>query len=300
MSTTCHSLGVRREVLRPRYEDQDSAMYCVQGAQGNSSDLRTSGLNVPLHDCSVYCEREHRPSHRLGYTSWTSQRESSRPRSVSTARRSGSSLELVHIAKQRSKGHKAKAYDESDRLERSWGETPRHLLSITPEPLETPRLPSSQRIRERMVSFGDDVYLDAALPSRFVSTAGHQRDTPRRQSEDKLIRAPGNGEVAGEFQASGEYRKVLPKRPRASERQRVYVPAAPVIPRLPTPDLDSASDYELGLAKYDFCACCSSDERDEEDGGRWERGKAKMDKQVDHARAYISRVTMSERLIAEA
>ncbi|KAI1737692.1 hypothetical protein F4680DRAFT_203793 [Xylaria scruposa] len=297
MSASYHSLGVRRETLRPRYEDQDFAMYRTQGAQGNFLDLRTPDVNLPLHDCSVYCERRHKPSHTLGYTSWTSQRESSRPRSGSATHRSGSSLELIPIDKQRSIGRKAKAYDESARLERSWGETPRHLLSSTPEPLEIPRIPNSG---ERMVRFSDDVYLNAALPSRFISTAGHQRDTLRRQSEDKLIRAPGNGELAGEFQDSGEYRKVLPKRSRASERQRVYVPAAPVIPRLPTPDLDSASDYELGLAKYDFCTCCSSDNRDAEDGERWKRGKTKMDKQVDHARAYISRVTMSERLIAEA
>ncbi|KAI1748388.1 hypothetical protein F4782DRAFT_361241 [Xylaria castorea] len=300
MSASCHSLGMRREALRSRYEDQDSAIYRAQGAQGNFSDSRTPDVNIPLHDCSVYCERKHKPSHMLGYTSWTSQRESSRLCSGSTTHRSESSLELVPIDMQRSRERKAKAYNESARLQKSWAERPRHLLSSTPEPPETPRVPSSQRIREKMVRFSDDVYLGTTLPSRLLSTAGHQRDTLKRQSQDKLVRASGNGEVTGEFQDSGDYRKVLPKRSRASERQRVYVPAAPVIPRLPTPDFDSASDYELGLAKYDFCTCCSSDDRDEDDGQRWKKGKAKMDKKVDHARAYISRVTMSERLITEA
>ncbi|KAI0457378.1 hypothetical protein F5B21DRAFT_464276 [Xylaria acuta] len=299
MSASCHSLEVRREALRPRYEDQDSAMYHALGARGNFSDFRTLDANVPLHDSSEYRERKHRPSHVPDYSSWRSQREGSSLRSGPTTHRSVSSLELVPIDTKRSRVRKAKDY-ESARLQKSWVETPRHLLSSTPEPSEPPRLPNPQRIREKTVGSSDDAYRDAALPSRLPSTAGHQRDTPKGQSGSKLVRASGNGEVTGEFQGGREYRKAPPKRSRASERQRSYVPAAPIIPRLPTPDFDSTSDYELGLAKNDFCPCCTSDDRDDDDGGRWKKGKAKMDKQVDHARAYISRVTMSERLIAEA
>ncbi|KAI8950571.1 hypothetical protein F4801DRAFT_337861 [Xylaria longipes] len=300
MYTSCHSLGVWRDALRPRYEDQDSAVYRAQGAQGNFSHYKTLDVNVPLHDCSVYRERTQRPSHMLGYSSWKSQLESSNLCSASTTHRYGSSLELVPVDMKRSKERKAKDYDESARPQNSWVETPRHLLSSPPEPPEIPRLPNSPRIREKMVRFSDDVYGDAAIPSRLLSTAGHKRDTLKGQSENKLVRAPGSGEVAGQFQDRGEYRKALPKRSRASERQRSYVPVTPVIPRLPTPDFDSTSDYELGLAEYDFCPCCSSNDRDEDDSERWKKGKAKMDKQVDHARAYISRVTMSERLVAEA
>ncbi|KAI0441983.1 hypothetical protein F4803DRAFT_388837 [Xylaria telfairii] len=295
MSASCHSLAVRREAIRPRYEDQDSAVYRALGAQGNFSDFRTSDVNGPLHDFSVYSERKHRPLHMLGYSSSRRQREGSNSCGGATTSRSGSgsSLELIPIDTKGPRGRKYRPHDESAQVQKRV-EIPRHLLSSAPEPLEPARSSISQRIREKAVKHSDDVYMDAVLPSRSPGTAGQQRDTLRRQFEDKLIRAPGNGDV------TGEYRKAVPKRSRASERQRSYVPAAPIIPRLPTPDFDSASDYELGLAKYDFCPCCSSDDRDEDDGERWKKGKAKMDKQVDHARAYISQVTMSERLIAEA
>ncbi|KAI0466130.1 hypothetical protein F4859DRAFT_332881 [Xylaria cf. heliscus] len=300
MSASCHSPGVRREALRPRYEGQDSAMYRAQGAQGNFSDFRTSDVNDPLHDYSVYPRRKHRPSHIPGYSSSRSQREGSSLCSGSSAPRPGSSFELIPVDTKRPREHRSKPRNESARVLKGWVETPTHLLARTPEPLEPVRSPVPQSVRDKTVRFDDDVYLDAVLPNRFPGTVRDQRDTLRRQFENQPVRAPGNGYVTGEFEHRGGHQKVLPKRSRASERQRNYVPAAPVIPRLPTPELDSTSDYELGLAKYDFCACCSSDDRHEDSGKRWKRGKAKMDKQVDHARAYISRVTMNERLIAEA
>ncbi|KAI0815412.1 hypothetical protein GGR55DRAFT_628767 [Xylaria sp. FL0064] len=187
--------------------------------------------------------------------------------------RSGFSPYLSHDTK-RPRGCKSETQDESSQVQR-------------------------QRIREKEVVFSN-MYLDAGSPERFSDAVGHRGDTRRGQSEDYLAGAPGSGDITGDLRDCGGYKKSLPKRLHAGESQRGHLPPAPAIPRLPTPDFESASHYETSLAKYHFCPCCSSDDRHEQEGIRWKNAKAKMDRQIDNARAYISRITMRERLIRDA
>ncbi|KAI0876909.1 hypothetical protein GGS24DRAFT_187196 [Hypoxylon argillaceum] len=300
MSSPWHSQGARREVPRPRYEDQDSLMYRAQGTQGNFSDFRTSDMNESRHDSLVHRERKYRPSHGFGHSSSRSQRDDLALYNEGTIHRSIYPPDPSPADTKRSKGHRAKSYGEDAQVQKSWVEAPTFLRSSALEPPESNRLSSPRTIREKTVRFDDNVYLDTGSPDRFPSTVRHRRDKLRGQSEDYIPRALGNGGVAGEFAPRGDYRNTVPKSSRAGERQASYVPAAPVIPRLPTPDFDSTCHHKLGLDKYDFCPCCISDDRDQEYGAHRQKGKTKMDKQVDHARSYMSRVTMSERLITDA
>ncbi|TGJ84521.1 hypothetical protein E0Z10_g4249 [Xylaria hypoxylon] len=299
MSASRHSRVTQREVLRSRYEDQGSIMYRAQGTQGSISDFRTFDVNLSLHDSPVHRQRKYRPSHVLDYSS-SSQRDDLALCSDPNTHRFRPSPELVPLDTERLRGRKFKPQDESSQVQRSWVKTPTLSRSSTPESLGPIKPSSSQGIHEKAVRFSDKVYLDASSLERSYDALGHRKDPRRGQSEDYLTRASGNGEISGEIRYYGGYNKTLPKRLHTGERQRGHLPPAPVIPRLPTPDFESGSHYEISLAKYDFCPCCSSDGRDEEDGVRWKKGKAKMDEQVDHARAYISRMTMSERLITDA
>ncbi|KAI1419869.1 hypothetical protein F5Y12DRAFT_187059 [Xylaria sp. FL1777] len=300
MSALRHSRGERRESLRPRYEYQDFILYRTEGTQGSFSEPRTLDMNVSRHDSPVHRERRYRPSHVPGYSSSRSQRDDSPVYSNTTTRRSGSSLELVHFDPKRQKGRKSKPREDSIQVQRSWVETPTLPRSSTIESLGPTKLPSSQRIREKTVRFDDKVCLNAGSPERLPGTVGHRRGVPRGQSEDYHTGVSGNVDTTGELHHCGAYSKNLPKRSHAGIWQGSHPPPAPMIPRLPTPDFESPSHYELSLAKRDFCLCCSSDDRDDEDRRRWKQGKAKMEKQVDNARAYISRMTIGERMIADA
>ncbi|KAI0108923.1 hypothetical protein GGR51DRAFT_558713 [Nemania sp. FL0031] len=301
MSSSWHNQGVRREVLRPRYEDQDSLLYRAQGTKGNFSPSRTLGVNDSQYDSPVYREKKYRPSYVPGRSSSRSQRDDLAPYSETAAHKSGYSQDLAILNTKSSKGRKSKSSDESVHVHRTWAEEPSFPRPSTLEGLEPIRLSSPHIPREKTVRFSDMTYLDDGAPDRYTGTARHRRDALRGQSEDYLTGALGNGDRSGEFDPCEGYIKILPKSSRAGERQRSYVPAAPIIPRLPTPDFDLKSHHELNLAKYDFCPCCTPEEYgDEEDGAYWKKGKAKMDKQVDHAKAYISRVMMSERLITDA
>ncbi|KAI0422673.1 hypothetical protein F5X98DRAFT_369477 [Xylaria grammica] len=287
-----------QEVLRSRYEDRDSIMYPPEGTQGTI--FRTFDVNTSLHDSPLYREREYRPSNVLGSSSSGGQRGDSSPYRNPTTHSSRSLAEIAPLSTKKSRGRTAKTQIESSQSQRSWVERPTLPDPGTPESLGPIEISSPQRIHEKSVRFSDKVYLGARSPERFSGAVGHRRDTRRGQSENHLTRAPGNGDITGELRSSGGYNKTLPKRSHAGEKRREQLPPAPVIPRLPTPDFESAPHYDVSLAKYDFCPCCSSDDRDGEEGMRWKKGKAKMDKQVDHARAYISRMTMSERLITDA
>ncbi|KAI0426045.1 hypothetical protein F5Y09DRAFT_77963 [Xylaria sp. FL1042] len=300
MSAPPHSQGILRESLYPRYGDEDSIMYRAQGPRGSFSDYRAMDVNASLHESLVHRERRYRPSHPPSYSYSRSQRDESALYSDATTPRSRSSLELAPFEPKRQRGSKSKAQDESTQVQRSW-ERPTLSRSSTLESLGSTKLSTSQRRREKIVRFGDKVYVEAGSPERLQGAVGHRRDMPRGELEDYLARgASGNGDMTGELHHCGGYNNPLPKRLHAGERQWGHLPPAPMIPRLPTPDFESTSHYELSLGKYDFCPCCSSDDRDEEDDLRWRKGKAKMEKQVDNARAYISRMVIGERLIADA
>ncbi|ORY57840.1 uncharacterized protein BCR38DRAFT_448795 [Pseudomassariella vexata] len=78
-------------------------------------------------------------------------------------------------------------------------------------------------------------------------------------------------------------------RPNPSHDQQVpSPPRTPRISRMPTPDLEP-------LFMHRFCPCCSQeksdgddDNDDDEDYGRWRRERAKMDQQINDAKAYIA------------
>jgi hypothetical protein len=244
-------------------------------------------VEVPLHHSPVHHERKQRSSQMLGHSSKRQHGDAARYRETS-ARRSLSPLELAPVDMRIPKGCKSRPQKESARAQKVSTEP---LAPLRPRTLESPEhsgLSSSRRRREKTVRFSEDLNLEVGSPARFSRLVGQQRDTLRGQSEDCLARAPGNGNGSGEFRHYAGYNNTLPKRSRASERQRSYAPATPIIPRLPTPDFDStSSSFDLGLAKHDFCACCSSDDGGEEEEVRWTIGKAKMDKQ---GMAYSTRV----------
>ncbi|KAJ2992915.1 hypothetical protein NUW58_g2010 [Xylaria curta] len=296
MSGSRHSHGVQREVLRPRYEGQDSAMYFAQGTQSNFADFRTLDEPDLLHEFSGRHDRKYKPSYLLGSSSMNGQ--SNGPATYGEATNDRRlSAETIPFDSKGSRGRKPRSHNENIQREKIRAEkTKRPKLSAL-EPPKLTRPLGSETTREEIMRFSDEGYLDAGSPGRFPSTIRRQRHTPKGGSEDYSARALGNGDVTGEF--NGGYQKSLHKRPSASERQRSFVPPAPIIPRLPTPDFDPTSHYELGLAKYDFCSCCDSEDGDEVDGARWRMGRAKMDMQVDDARAYMSQTTMSRRLIMQ-
>ncbi|KAI0409956.1 hypothetical protein F4802DRAFT_8437 [Xylaria palmicola] len=290
----------RRKVLRPNYWDRDYASYPSQEeTQGDFSDLRTFDGNVFVHDSPFWHEENYMPSHMLGYPP-SSQRGDVARYSETVKHKSRPLLELIPIDAKRTRRRRAESHDRSIRVRKSRTETPEFPEPRTPRSPESIMPPSSQREGHKKVRFSDEVDEESYISERFPVTVGHPKDTLRRQSQDDLPRTPGNGNLTGGAQSRRGCHSTAPKRLRSSERQRSHVPAAPVIPRLPTPDFDSTCHYESGLAKYEFCPCCMSNDEGEGGDVRWTRGKSKMDKQVDQARAYIERVTMSERLLAGA
>ncbi|KAJ8126975.1 hypothetical protein O1611_g6663 [Lasiodiplodia mahajangana] len=279
MSSSRHSQGVRREVLRPRYEDQDFLLYRDQGTKGNFSQSKTLGVDDSPYSSPVHRERKYRPSYVLSRSSSRSQRDDLAPYSETAAHIPGYSQDLSLVNTKSSKGRKYRSSDESVQARKTRAETPSFPRPITLESMDSTRLPSPHTPREKTVRFSDMVYLDDGSPDRYPGNRRHHRDALRGQAEDDLAGTLGNGDGTGEFDPCEGYIKILPKSSRAGERQRSYVPAAPVIPRLPTPDFDLKSHHEINLAKYDFCPCCTPGYGDEEDGAHWKKGKAKMDKQ---------------------
>ncbi|KAI0975454.1 hypothetical protein F4678DRAFT_470039 [Xylaria arbuscula] len=299
MSVSQHSERTRRESLYSPSEDQDSIMYGLQGRQGHFSGLRASDVDVSVHEYPVHRERRHTSSYVPGSSYSRSRRDESVLYSDITTPRP--SLDLVGFEPRRQRGRKSNfVQDEGTQVQRRWVEIPTTPRRSTSEFSEPTKPSGSQRTSDKMVRFSDKVYLNDGSPERCPKVLGHRRDMVRGPSEDYPTGAPGNGARAGELHHRGGYNNTVPRRLHSGERQRGHLPPAPMIPRLPTPDFESTSHYELSLGKYDFCACCSSDGRHEHDDLRWKRGRAKMEKQVDNARAYITQMTMSERLIADA
>ncbi|KAJ3556999.1 hypothetical protein NPX13_g10020 [Xylaria arbuscula] len=301
MSASRHGERRQREPLYLPYEGQDFIMYPAHGSQGDSSDYAASDMNVSLHDSSVHRERRYRPAYGSGYSYQRSQRDDSASYSDISVPRSRTSLEVVPFDSKRSRGRKSKTWGESTSMQRSWAGTSALSRPGTPDSQESTMLSTSPRTREKTVRFSESAYLNSSLPERVPGAVGRRRDSLKEQSRDSLSRVSGNGDRADGPHQSGRYSNSLPRRLHAGGRQRGHLPpAAPMIPRLPSPDFESASPYELRLGKHDFCACCHNlDDGGEDDGIRWVKGRAKMEKQVDNARAYISRMTMGDRLIAD-
>ncbi|KAI0473998.1 hypothetical protein GGR56DRAFT_649942 [Xylariaceae sp. FL0804] len=69
--------------------------------------------------------------------------------------------------------------------------------------------------------------------------------------------------------------------PRQKEPRRLHMaPAAPSIPRLPSPELAATKFHEPDTVEYQFCACCDLD-AEECDQAQWRRSRAKMDRQSE-------------------
>ncbi|KAI1338316.1 hypothetical protein F5Y15DRAFT_416961 [Xylariaceae sp. FL0016] len=117
------------------------------------------------------------------------------------------------------------------------------------------------------------------------------RQDSRTSGPEHLVDASGITSSQGRL--DWETHKVLPSGTTANIRQRerrYRMPAAPEIPRLPTPDLEPIS--------LDCPCCIPNDEESYE--GHWSRGRAKIDKQLTDAKAHIARSKKGGRLIAEA
>ncbi|KAI1114489.1 hypothetical protein F5Y14DRAFT_170967 [Nemania sp. NC0429] len=295
MSVSRQSQRQRREVLRPGYGDQYSFTYHPQGIRDNFSNARTSDVHSSRHSSLVHHEGRSGPSPVLGYSSSRSQ-----PDDLTSYRET--LTDFAHINMKKPRGYEFTSRDGNPQLQKSRVETMAFSGSSRRQSPDSSGSSRPYTLCDKAVRFDDKAYPDISPPGRFPGTVRHQRDTDGARPMDSLslVRVPGNRDMNGELLGGGGHRSSLSRRSRADERQRSYVPAAPIIPRLPTPDFDSTSHHELGLAKYDFCPCCTSYNERNEGGGRCKRGRSKMDKQVDHARAYISRVTMSERLITDA
>lgn len=215
----------------------------------------------------------------LGYSSSRSQRDDLTSYKETLTHESCNSLDLIPMTMDKSRGYEFKSHDENPQLQKSRAGTMTFPGSSKRESLGSAGSSSSYTSRDKAVRFDDKVYPDTCPLDRFPSAVRHQRDTDRARPGDSLVRAPGNGDMNGELFCRGGHGKILPRRSRADERQRSYAPAAPIIPRLPTPDFDSTSHHELGLAKYDFCSCCTSYDERKEGGVRCKKGRSKMDKQ---------------------
>ncbi|KAI1170672.1 hypothetical protein F4777DRAFT_594771 [Nemania sp. FL0916] len=303
MSAPYYSQGARREIPRPRYEVQDSLVYRAHRAQDSFVDSRALDLEFTRHNSLAYREKRYRPLAVSSHFVPRNQFDDMVLYDERPADRSKSRPDSGHSSTSGLGDRKPRTQDESANIRKRRAETPTRSRTGTPESSDFTSLSRSQStprpMPQKTVRFSDEMYPEAGPLDRSPVTVGQQKNTPRTQVREHPTRGPGNEDTADQFPPYGGHRKTLPKRARAGERQPVYVPTAPIISRLPTPDLDSAPHYELGLAKYDFCPCCTSDDGSE-DSVRWKMGKAKMDKQVDHARAYISQMARSERLIKEA
>ncbi|KAI0198596.1 hypothetical protein F4808DRAFT_257743 [Astrocystis sublimbata] len=297
MHVPCRDMGVRQEIFNSGREYQHSSRH--RGVHRSRSDPRASDVNSPLYDFVLYPDRKHRSSQMVDRASCRNRQDCSEWCRCSTPQRSVSSTDSASIDFRRRRGGTGDDYDESSQLPKSRVEAPRHQMSSSQVRRESSSAPNSQIERQKTVKFKDEACQEAVVSSRYLSSTGYRRDALTRQSNGRMPRGPSDGEEASEFQDCGGYRNAPPITSRPRERQRGYVPAAPVIPRLPTPDVDSTSDYDSDSARYGFCSCCTLDGRDDHNGERWIKEKTKMDKQVDEARAYISRVRISERLITE-
>ena len=237
-------------------------------------------MNISMHDAPVHLEKRQRSAHVSGYSFPRSQRDESASYSDISVPRYRSSLEIIPFDSERSRGRKPKFWDESTSMQGSWADTPALPRPGTPDSQNSTKLSGSPKTREKTVRFSDRIYMSSGLPERVPGNVGRRRDSLRGQSGDHLSRGSGNGDTTDGLHQCGRYTNSLPKRLQAGGRQRGHLPPAPTIPRLPTPDFESTSPYQLRPGKHDFCACCHNlDDGGEDDSLRWMKGKAKMEKQ---------------------
>ncbi|KAI8629635.1 hypothetical protein F5Y19DRAFT_72620 [Xylariaceae sp. FL1651] len=197
----------------------------------------------------------------------------------------------VNISMRHPSVHREKKYKPSQGF--SYPSSREQVESIS----ERAGFPTSQRAHEKTVRFDDEYSLDGRPLEGLGREVRRRGDLPR-VSEGYLVGGSGNGNGKVRYRAG--HNSALPKKYLAGEKERSYFPTAPIIPRLPTPELDLMEPYEIPLDKHKFCACCASVDKDEEEELNWRKGKFKMDKQVDDAKAYISQKVMGGRAIAEA
>ncbi|KAI1823267.1 hypothetical protein F4861DRAFT_337677 [Xylaria intraflava] len=271
--------GSRREMhglVHARRKDQDSAMLHIQAAQSGCSDPRASNVNVPPYSYTMHRERRHRPSQMTGRSSSLSERDAIIV--------DGNIVRDGPMFPPESPLSSVKRLDEyRSRAQNKGGRARKHsqmpILSVPSvlESTEHTNLPNSHRKREKAMRYHDEAYL----------TAGHQ-NVPSLRSRDFLTSDTDDEESSSDLYLRGNTGDSLAEISSNDEGRLSYVPSAPVIPRLPTPDFEPTSPYELGLGPYSFCPCCTSGEREEADGVCCVGRKAKMNEQVDFALAYIS------------
>ncbi|KAI1324803.1 hypothetical protein F5Y16DRAFT_288167 [Xylariaceae sp. FL0255] len=250
--------------------------------------------DISLHYLPLQCER--RPSSPQTFTSY-------RPRDVvvrdhysnrDTRQESHVPLDLLPVNDHRSTERRSKNdRDNYPTMQGSWSEpvnSSRHKVLESQRQSESARSQSPKTILKR---FGDGECSDKLPRARHG-----RRDSLGVEPGEYLRSHSGNRD--GETRSGTRHSQKMPRYPHAADKSRVRIPATPVISRLSTPDLEIPESRETGCDHYDFCACCVSYGKSREDETRWKRGRVKMDKQVDDARAYISRMTIGDRLLTDA
>ncbi|KAI1433892.1 hypothetical protein GGR50DRAFT_455421 [Xylaria sp. CBS 124048] len=269
-----------QRLARHRYTAGGYAMSRVQRTQADFADPRTLDSNVSSHYHTMCRKSKLRPSRIMGPSYSESQQDDMALHGVEPM----FPYELPVSDTKRPKGDRSQVSTKS--------REPRYL-EMQASSLESPEHASfsGPHIKgEKETRHDDKAYRDP----------GYQRDTPKVQSQGFLTSDKGSREPSSHVRPRTWKNDPQVRKLRISEGKASYVPTAPVIPRLATPDFEPTSHCEPGLVGCNFCSCCTSSDNEHIGDPGHGRRKAKMDKQVDYARAYISQKKRSDRLITEA
>ncbi|KAI2638522.1 hypothetical protein GGS21DRAFT_488613 [Xylaria nigripes] len=250
MSVPRRKQGEMRGPGRVRHKDQESDAFCVRSTHASSS---YPGVNVLPYSHSMHHESEHMPSQMNGASSSKGQQNDKVLDSDVTMQEPVFPLRVSPTDVNRLGRQRWEAYHTNIRPQRHL-EMPAIPGLNTLVPPEQSKLPSSPRKKTRKVRIGDIAYPDI----------GHQRNPPRAKSDEGFYISPlGNRESTGNFRPCAGHRSPIDRALRVDVQEPSFLPAAPIIPRLPTPDFEPTSHDESGLVNYSFCACCTSDDDEE-------------------------------------
>ncbi|KAI1267751.1 hypothetical protein F5Y18DRAFT_424883 [Xylariaceae sp. FL1019] len=285
--------GSRRETCYPQYEARDLVQSHRRRTSSEPHNLSGADLGTSLYSQPVYLEKRYKApkAHRAP-----------RPVNVeyggiaydnSMSDNYHSSAIYADFAPERPIAHSSRRHQSKHDL-RSRPETTRGREALPAERSTRSKSPRVTLSSDKMVRFSDEIRLDAERPGE-MSVVGYRRGSLKLDPAEYTTGRSGSGE---ETHRSTRQSRMSSRDSCAGERQRLYhVPPTPVIPRLPTPDFES---WESGSTKRDFCPCCAGKESSQSGEQHRRDRKSKMDMQVHDARAYISRMTIRDRLITEA
>ncbi|KAI0158105.1 hypothetical protein GGR57DRAFT_35434 [Xylariaceae sp. FL1272] len=255
-------------------------------------NLSDADLVISLYSKPVYLEKRYRNSKTPRALRSVDVRNEDIARDHNMNDNYHSSAIHAGFALERPVAHSSGRRNESKHDLRSWHETTREWEA--PKPSTRSEAPRVIVPSEKIVRFSDEVPHDEKRPGE-LSLVGYRRGSLKMDPAEYTVGRSGSGE---ETHRNTRQSRMSSRGSYAGERQRSYhVPPTPVISRLPTPDFESC---ESGSIERDFCPCCPRNEKSQSEKKHWRDRKSKMDKQVDDARAYISRMTIEDRLITDA